>query len=50
MPCKHCSNLADIPQEKSWTNIEQKDKMERNGCTERMYGTNLPTQQIILKT
>ena len=30
MPLQHCKNLSDIAQEKSWANIEQKDKIVPN--------------------
>ena len=30
MPRQHCSNLADIAQEKSWANIKQKNKIVQN--------------------
>ena len=37
MPHQHCTNFPDIAQEKSWANIEQKDKIVRNSNKYRIY-------------
>ena len=34
---QHCTNFPDIAQEKSWANIEQKDKTLRNSVTSLLF-------------
>ena len=34
---QHCTNFPDIAQEKSWANIEQKDKTVRNSVTSLLF-------------